>query len=172
MTTGVLPAEDAAAPGGAAADRAGAATWAPAAWGAASGCGAAVSPWAWVEASAWVGGTAGLLRPDGPLADRLKLTGTQKDKLHGIGEDLARKMIQHRADMATARLDLMDLIKNNSSDRSRIDSQIDTIAKLRADGMKTRITALLDARDVLTSEQRSQLEEWRGSRGPGRGGRR
>jgi Spy/CpxP family protein refolding chaperone len=115
---------------------------------------------------------AGLLRPDGPLADRLKLTGTQKDKLHGIGEDLARKMIQHRADMATARLDLMDLIKNNSSDRSRIDSQIDTIAKLRADGMKTRITALLDARDVLTSEQRSQLEEWRGSRGPGRGGRR
>jgi hypothetical protein len=78
---------------------------------------------------------AGLLRGDGPLADRLKLTGTQKDKLHGIGEDLARKMIQHRADMETARLDLMDLLKNNSSDRSRIDSQIDTIAKLRADGM-------------------------------------
>jgi Spy/CpxP family protein refolding chaperone len=115
---------------------------------------------------------AGLLRGDGPLAEQLKLTGTQREKLRGIGDGLERKTIQTRADMEVARLDLAHMLRDDSSSRSRIENQIDTIAKLRADEMKARVMAHLDAREILTADQRKQLDEWRGSRRAGRGGRR
>lgn len=115
---------------------------------------------------------AGLLRGEGPLADELKLTGTQRQKLHEIGDGLERKAIQTRADMEVAQLDLARMLRDDSSSRSRIENQIDTIAKLRADQMKARVMARLDARAILTADQRKQLDEWRGSRRPGRGGRR
>ncbi len=110
-----------------------------------------------------------LLRGDGPLADELKLTGTQRQKLREIGDGLERNAIQARADLQLARLDLASMIREDSPNRSRIESQIDTIAKLRADMMKAAVRARLDARGVLTADQRKQLDEGRASRGAGRG---
>jgi Spy/CpxP family protein refolding chaperone len=112
---------------------------------------------------------AGLLRGDGPLADELKLTGTQRDKLRAIHDELARKNIQIRADMETARLDLDRMLRDDATSRTRIESQIDTLAKLRADRMKAMISARLDAHDVLTAEQRKQLKDRPGFRRGGRG---
>jgi Spy/CpxP family protein refolding chaperone len=112
---------------------------------------------------------AGLLRGDGPLAEELKLTGTQRDKLRAIHDELARKTIQIRADMETARLDLDRMLRDDTAGRTRIESQIDRLAKLRADRMKAMMSARLDARDVLTADQRKQMESWRGSRRGGRG---
>ena len=51
-----------------------------------------------------------LMDNGGRLADKLDLTGTQKDKLRDIGGDLERKEIRLRADMETAGLDLRDLM--------------------------------------------------------------
>ena len=112
---------------------------------------------------------AGLLRGDGPLAERLKLSSAQREKLRGIGEQLERSAIQARADAQLARLDLARMIREDSPNRSRIESQIDTIARLRADMMKAAVRARLDAREVLTVDQRKQLDELRDSRGPRRG---
>jgi Spy/CpxP family protein refolding chaperone len=110
-----------------------------------------------------------LLRGDGPLAEKLKLTGSQRQKLREIGDGWERRAIQGRADLKLARLDLARLVREDSPNRTRIESQIDTIAKLRADMMKAAIRARLDARDILTAEQRKQLDEARASRGPARG---
>jgi len=115
------------------------------------------------------GPEAGLLRGDGRLADQLKLTDAQRRKLREIGEGLARKAIQRRADVELARLDLARLIREDSSDRPRIEGQIDLLAKLRADQMKAAVRARLDAREVLTADQRKQLTERRTSRMPRRG---
>jgi Spy/CpxP family protein refolding chaperone len=101
------------------------------------------------------------------VADDLDLTGTQRDKLRSIGGDVARKEIQMRADLETALLDVRDLMRSDSPSRSELDSKIDALTRIRGEMMKTGASATLDARKVLTSEQRKKLEEMR----PGRGGR-
>ena len=111
---------------------------------------------------------ARLLRGEGPLADELKLSGTQREKLRGIGDELARSAIRNRADLELARLDLNRMVREDTPDRARIESQIDTIAKLRAEMMKAAVRARLDARSLLTPEQRKQLMEHRATRGAGR----
>jgi Spy/CpxP family protein refolding chaperone len=101
------------------------------------------------------------------VAESLDLTGTQRDKLRSIGSDLARKGIRMRADLETAQLDFHDLMRGDSPSRSELDSKIDALTRIRGEMMKAGATATLDARKVLTSEQRKKLEEMR----PGRGGR-
>ena len=105
-----------------------------------------------------------LMDNGGRLADKLDLTGTQKDKLRDIGGDLERKEIRLRADMETAGLDLRDLMRSDSPSASAVDSKIETLTQLRGEMMKAGARAVLDARKVLTSDQRKKLEDLR----PGR----
>ena len=107
-----------------------------------------------------------LLRGAGPLAEQLKLTGSQRDKLREIGGDLARKVIRTRADLAVARLDLADALHKGSPSRQEAEERIDAIVKLESSLMKDAVTARLDAREVLSSDQRKELEDlrWNGPR--------
>ena len=107
-----------------------------------------------------------LLWGAGPLADQLKLTGTQREKLRDIGSELARKVIRTRADLAVARLDLADALHKDSPSRQEAEERIDAVVKLETSLMKDAVTARLDAREVLTTDQRKQLEDLRWS-GPG-----
>lgn len=104
----------------------------------------------------------------GRLADKLDLTGTQKDKLRDIGGDLERKEIRLRADLETAGLDLRDLMRSDSPSASAVDSKIETLTQLRGEMMKAGAKAVLDARKVLTSDQRKKLEDLRPGRWEGR----
>ena len=108
----------------------------------------------------------------GRLAEKLDLTGTQRDKLRDIGGDLERKEIRLRADLETAGLDLRDLMRSASPSASAVDSKIETLARLRGDMMKAGARAVLDARKVLTSDQRKKLEDLRPGRWEGRSERR
>jgi Spy/CpxP family protein refolding chaperone len=109
-----------------------------------------------------------LMDGSGRLADKLDLTGTQKDKLRDLGGDLERKEIRLRADMETAGLDLRDLMRSDSPSASAVDSKIETLTQLRGEMMKAGARAVLDARKVLTSDQRKKLEDLRPGRGEGR----
>jgi Spy/CpxP family protein refolding chaperone len=109
-----------------------------------------------------------LMDGSGRLADKLDLTGTQKDKLRDIGGDLERKEIRLRADLETAGLDLRDLMKSDSPSASAVDSKIETLTQLRGNMMKAGAKAVLDARKVLTSDQRKKLEDLRPGRWEGR----
>lgn len=112
-----------------------------------------------------------LMDNGGRLADKLDLTGTQKDKLRDIGGDLERKEIRLRADMETAGLDLRDLMRSDSPSASAVDSKIETLTQLRGDMMKAGAKAVLDARKVLTSDQRKKLQDLKQERWEGRSGR-
>jgi Spy/CpxP family protein refolding chaperone len=102
-----------------------------------------------------------LLRSPGRLAEDLKLTTQQREKLQTIGEDLARHVVRSRADLEIARLDLARELRRDSSSHAEVERQIVAIAKLQGDIMKAAITARLDARSVLTTDQRRQLMETR-----------
>lgn len=109
----------------------------------------------------------------GRLAEKLDLTGTQKDKLRDIGGDLDRKEIRLRADLETAGLDLRDLMRSDSPSASAVEAKIENLSQLRGEIMKANARAVLDARKVLTSDQRKKLADMRQGRfggGPGRDG--
>ncbi len=93
------------------------------------------------------------------LARDLKLTDAQRDR---IAEIRSREMhfgIQQRAKLATARLDLMEALRDDRADKRQVDQQVDRIVQLRSELERSRIETLLDMRGVLTPEQRRQLRE-------------
>lgn len=101
----------------------------------------------------------------------LDLTREQRDRIAQIRDHEQRQMIRQRADLATARLDLRRLLRDERIDRAAIDRQIDAMARLRAEMAKARIGTMLEIRGVLTPEQRQKARERRmGDEGPGPGG--
>jgi Spy/CpxP family protein refolding chaperone len=105
-----------------------------------------------------------LLRGQGWLADQLKLTGTQRGRLREIGDNLMRQQIKSRADLALARLDLRSLLQNDTPSQSSIDNKINQIVGIQGDMMKAGVTAKLQVRNLLTPDQRKQLENMRSTR--------
>jgi len=103
------------------------------------------------------------------LAERLKLTDEQRTRMRDIMDQQRRHAIQSRADLQIARLDLGKLMRADDPDASAIDAQIDKLARLRADLAKSRVASLMEAREVLTPEQRDQLKQMRQHPGMGRG---
>ena len=107
------------------------------------------------------------------MARELNLTATQKDRLEDVRDQHRRKAIAMRADLEVARLDMRKLMRADQPDRRAIEAQIDRTSAMRAELQKARMAALLDARAILTPQQREKLKELRGSRslmgGMGRG---
>lgn len=98
----------------------------------------------------------------------LDLTDAQRERLAAIHERQARRGIQARADLQLARLDLRKLMRAEAPNTAAINAQIDRLARMRADLQKSHVATRLEARAVLTPEQRKQLRE----AGPGAPGRR
>jgi Spy/CpxP family protein refolding chaperone len=98
------------------------------------------------------------------LAKELNLTATQRDRLEDVRDQHRRKAIAMRADLEVAMLDMRKLVRADQPDRRAIDAQIDRTSAMRAELQKARMAALLDARAILTPQQREKLRELRGSR--------
>ena len=106
----------------------------------------------------------------GMMASQLDLTDAQREKIRGIMETQMRRGIQERADLEIASLDLGKLMRADTPNRGAIDAQVDKMARMRATLSKERIGAMLDARGVLTPEQRDKLKQMRSQDGGGRHG--
>jgi protein CpxP len=106
-----------------------------------------------------MGGMFGLGAVEG-----LDLTAAQREKLDAIRDRQQRQGIEARAQLETAGLDLRKLMRADSPSQTQINTQIDRMAKMRADLQKSRIGAMLEARAVLTDEQRAKLKEARSKR--------
>jgi Spy/CpxP family protein refolding chaperone len=115
------------------------------------------------------------------MAEHLGLSEAQREKMRDIHERAQRGHIQARADIQIAQMDLHKLLREDHVDRSAVDSQIDRISRLRTEQAHARMAAMLDAREVLTPEQRAKAKEMRmhgpmgmgmGMRGEGHGMRR
>ena len=106
----------------------------------------------------------------GMMASQLDLSDAQREKIRGIMETQMRRGIQERADLQIASLDLGKLMRADAPNRGAIDAQVDKMARMRATLSKERIGAMLDARAVLTPEQRDKLKQLRSQGGGGRHG--
>uniref|UniRef100_A0A832I3M0 Periplasmic heavy metal sensor n=1 Tax=Eiseniibacteriota bacterium TaxID=2212470 RepID=A0A832I3M0_UNCEI len=113
-------------------------------------------------------GPGGLLR----ALEALELSEAQRKKIEDLRLRHARRAIQARADLATARLDLVQLLRADAPDRRAVEAQIDRIAALRAALEKDRTGMMLDVRAALTPEQLRRLDSLRPGPGRGPGGAR
>jgi Spy/CpxP family protein refolding chaperone len=107
------------------------------------------------------GGGAGLLRGGDRIAKALDLSDAQRAKLRRIREDHHRARIKARADMDLARMDLAGLLRDDAP-MAGVERQIDALARMRADQLKSMIATHRAALNVLTAKQRDQWKNMRG----------
>jgi len=98
-----------------------------------------------------------LRRPD--IQRMLGLTEEQRNKLEDIRSSSAKVAIQQRANLQIQRLDLERLMRAENPDRAAIDGKLQELAQTRAALTRAAVFATLDARGVLTKEQRQKLAE-------------
>jgi Spy/CpxP family protein refolding chaperone len=113
-------------------------------------------------------GSGGRHRHDGDFGgglSQLNLSQSQKDRIAKIRESHQKDLIDARADLQKARLEFRSLLSDDKPDKGAINRQIDRMASIQADIMKSRVDQRLDVRDVLTSDQRTKLREGRKERG-------
>ncbi len=110
---------------------------------------------------------ANLLRPN--VQKELAITAEQRQKLEDISFTLEKEAIQNRSALQIHRLELSYLSASENPDRTAIDKKIQEIAQDGASLMRSSITGRLNARSVLTAEQRSKLAQFMQNRGRGGG---
>jgi len=124
----------------------------------------------WAAGGGW--GPGGM-RPPGPPPgfmlpsdddfERAGASDAQRDKIGDIRDAAMREMIRKEADVRIAEIDLRKLVEADKPDRAAVEEAIERIGALRTMMQKTQTLAMLDARDVLTPEQRAKLEKARRS---------
>lgn len=99
-----------------------------------------------------------LRRPE--IQKELGITPEQRQKLDDIRFTSEKEAIQHRAALQIHHLDLSRLIGSENPDRAAIDKKIQEVAQEEAALMRSSINARLNARGVLTVEQRTKLTQF------------
>lgn len=100
---------------------------------------------------------------DGPLAEKLQLTGTQVDRLEEIKDRSKREMITLQADFKIAHLDLEKAIETDAKP-SELDAALNRVAAAHAALLKNRVHGIADQRAVLTPAQRKTMEDYKPER--------
>ena len=99
------------------------------------------------------------------VADRLKLTDEQRKNMDQILLDHRKDLIDKRAAVEKAELDLEPLLSADQPNESQILSQIDEVAQARAELEKANARFLLAIRGKLSADQWKGLKAWRAERG-------
>jgi Spy/CpxP family protein refolding chaperone len=94
-----------------------------------------------------------------PVWESLGLSKDQLEKVHEIFDDQEKSSAQDRADLQTARGDLEKMMRDDEPDRSAIEHQIDKIEQMQVELQKSSAWAMLDARKLLTQQQRKKLDQ-------------
>jgi protein CpxP len=106
---------------------------------------------------------------DPALVEKLKLTDEQRKSMDGILLDHRAKLIDMRASVEKAELELEPLMRDDQPNESRILAQIDKVAQARAELEKTNARFLLAIRSKLSPEQWKSLQAARSERMERRG---
>jgi Spy/CpxP family protein refolding chaperone len=89
----------------------------------------------------------------------LRLTDEQRQKLEDVRYRHQKKVIPMQSDLRLAAVDLRHLMRAENPDAHAINAQIDRIAGMRASVGKERVASMLEARAILTPEQRKMWRE-------------
>ncbi len=92
---------------------------------------------------------------------KLGLSEEQGTRVHQLGLEARKNSIRRRADLEIKQLELEELLSAAEPDRAAIDRTVQEIGALQAAQMKAGIDLRLGLQDVLTSEQRDKLREFR-----------
>lgn len=95
------------------------------------------------------------------VIQKLNLSDDQRKAMDGILQDHKMKLIDLRANLERAEVELGPLMKADTPDRGALESQIDKVVAARAALEKANALFLLDIRMKLTPEQWKQLRDWR-----------
>ncbi|HTY63155.1 MAG TPA: periplasmic heavy metal sensor [Acidobacteriota bacterium] len=105
---------------------------------------------------------ADLMRPD--VQKELGITAEQRQKLEDIRFNSEKESIQHNSALRIHRMELSRLTDAENPDRAAIDKKIQEIGQEETAMMRSSINARLNARSLLTAEQRTKLAQLRQSR--------
>jgi Spy/CpxP family protein refolding chaperone len=105
------------------------------------------------------------------VAEQLKLTEEQRKTFDGIMLEHRARLIDLRANVEKAELEMEPLVGADQPNETRILAQIDKVAQARAELEKANARFLLAIRNKLTPEQWKQVQAFRANHGPEREGR-
>jgi Spy/CpxP family protein refolding chaperone len=105
------------------------------------------------------------------VVEQLKLTDAQRKSFDGILLEHREKLIDLRANVEKAELEMEPLMSADQPNEGRILGQIDKVAQARAELEKANARFLLAIRNKLTPEQWKQVQAFRTNHGPEREGR-
>jgi Spy/CpxP family protein refolding chaperone len=91
----------------------------------------------------------------------LDLTDEQVEQLEALQDRQRQSQREQRESFRTEKRALRDLLEADEMDRAAADRRIDTLAEQMAKLHRARMSAMLDAREILTPEQRDKLRELR-----------
>jgi len=90
--------------------------------------------------------------------ERAGVTAAQRAKIEELHDGAMRRMIQIRADLGIAELDVRKSIENDHPDTNAVDAAIDRVGALRTALHKAQVHEMLAVRALLTPEQRAKLK--------------
>lgn len=112
------------------------------------------------------------LAEDPAVQGRLGLDAGQVARLREIRTDALTGITQLRADVSARRIEMRSLLLDERTPRSALEAKAAEIARARAAVAHDALEALLDARDVLSPDQRIKLRDAIADHEHGRGGAR
>ncbi len=112
-------------------------------------------------------GEGGPNQPDNPgilgtekifaIADELKLTDEQLNKLRDLKKKSKREIEELRHQIKLAMWDVQDEFANKNPDKSKIESAVEKISNNQKQIMKIRIDQMFEIKKILTDEQFKKL---------------
>jgi Spy/CpxP family protein refolding chaperone len=95
------------------------------------------------------------------IVEKLKLTDDQRKAMDAIFQNHREKLIDLRANVEKAEVEMEPLVKADQPNESAVMSQIDKVAQARAELEKANARFLFALRAKLTPEQWKQVQEFR-----------
>lgn len=102
-----------------------------------------------------MGGITAILR----FADKLELSEAQKNELNEIATVSKKDAIAQKAECDIAKVDLQNLTKAENPNLGAVKEKLDEIALLESNIKFSRIKLMVDAKNVLTEEQKTALKK-------------
>jgi Spy/CpxP family protein refolding chaperone len=102
------------------------------------------------------------------LADKLELTDVQRDQIRDLQREHKRQTIERRAEIEVAEMDLETLESADTPDLAAMRAQLEELAGLKIDEQIAGMQLEQEIRQVLTQEQRDQLDDIDAKFGPRR----
>jgi len=98
------------------------------------------------------------------MVEKLKLTDDQRKSMDSIFQNHREKLIDLRANLEKAEVEMEPLVKADQPNKSAVMSQIDKVAQARAELEKANARFLFALRAKLTPEQWKQVQDFRQNR--------